>query len=186
MLGKLILLFVLVPLLDMIFLAVLSSYIGWPVSVALVVLSGIAGAVLAKLSYRYVLLQLFSRTPQLTRLPNLLADGALIFFASGLLLTPGFLTDIIGLTMLIPSFRKGYKFLLAKWFKVNLKLQQGSFQPSNAFEPRDSRSGSFSGTFFDNGELNRHRSSDQRKNEKGLDSVIDGEVVGKSTTEIEE
>ncbi len=186
MLGKLILLFVLVPLLDMIFLAILSSYIGWPVSVALVVLSGIAGAILARLSYRYVLLQLFSQTPQLTRLPNLLADGALIFFASGLLLTPGFLTDIIGITLLIPSFRKGYKFLLAKWFKVNLKLQQNSFQTDHTFGTQDSGNDSFSEAFSDRPEPKRRRDPNGRRNDNVSDRVIDGEVVGKSSTEIDD
>ena len=34
-----------------------------------------------------------------------LADGAMIFFASALMLTPGFLTDGVGLALLIPPIR---------------------------------------------------------------------------------
>ncbi|MEM9944152.1 MAG: FxsA family protein, partial [Planctomycetota bacterium] len=50
LLGRLILIFILVPLADLILLMVMSSYTGWAVSIGLVILSGIVGAYLARRS----------------------------------------------------------------------------------------------------------------------------------------
>lgn len=123
MLAKLIFLFVTVPLVDMILLMVLSSYIGWVTSVAIVVLSGILGAWLAKLSYSYVVFRFTQNARRLQFSSDLLTDSAMIFFAAGLLLTPGFLTDLFGFSLLIPACRNRYKPILARWAKRNFKFQ---------------------------------------------------------------
>jgi len=95
MLGRLILLFILLPLADLWLLLVLSNKTSWQFSVLL------RGE--------------FST--------ELLSDGAMIFFAAGLLLTPGFITDAIGLSVLIPPIRNWYKKLMAKWFKVKTNFE---------------------------------------------------------------
>jgi UPF0716 protein FxsA len=122
-LGKLILVFVLVPLADLFLLMYLSSKTGWPFSIAAVIVSGILGAWLAKLSWRAVGRKLGQRLQQGNLAPDLLTDGAMIFFAAGLLLTPGFLTDAVGLTLLIPACRRWYKTRIANWMKRNFKIQ---------------------------------------------------------------
>ncbi len=130
MLGKLILLFVLLPLADLVLLMVLSSYTGWQFSVALVIISGIAGAYLAKLSYKSVLKK-FSRSAAANQMPTeLLTDGAMIFFAAGLLLTPGFITDAIGFSLLIPPCRRWYKRRLSNWVKRNFQFQVVQMNPN--------------------------------------------------------
>ncbi len=53
---------------------------------------------------------------------DLLTDGAMIFFAAGLLLTPGFITDAVGLTLLIPPCRKWYKKIVTAYIKRNFKI----------------------------------------------------------------
>lgn len=123
MLGKLILIFVLVPLVDLVLLMVLSSYTGWQFSVALVILSGIVGAYLAKRSYRSVWNRFTSQRTGAIAPADVLTDGAMIFFAAGLLLTPGFITDAAGFSLLIPACRKWYKSLLKKWFFKNVQFQ---------------------------------------------------------------
>lgn len=123
MLAKLIFLFVTVPLVDMILLMILSSYIGWMTSVAMVILSGILGAWLASLSYKYVIYRFTNNVRQLQFSSDLLTDSAMIFFAAGLLLTPGFLTDLFGFSLLIPACRNWYKPMLARWLKRNFKFQ---------------------------------------------------------------
>lgn len=50
-----------------------------------------------------------------------MADGLCIFGGGVLLIVPGFLTDIIGFTMLFPLTRPIYRFLLLKWMKKNIK-----------------------------------------------------------------
>lgn len=123
MLGKLILIFVLVPLTDLVLLMMLSSYTGWPFSIAMVVLSGILGAFLAKRSSVAVGAKIRERMARGQMSPDLLTDGAMIFFAAGLLLTPGFITDAVGLSLLIPACRRWYKQGINRWIKRNFKIQ---------------------------------------------------------------
>lgn len=129
MLGKLILAFVLVPLADLFLLMVLSDYTGWQVTVAIVILSGILGAYLAKRSSQAVGVKIRERMLQGQMSPDLLTDGAMIFFAAGLLLTPGFITDVVGLSLLIPVCRRWYKARITNWFKRNIKVQVVQMPP---------------------------------------------------------
>ena len=129
MFGKLLLLFILVPLADLFLLMVMSSYTGWPFSIALVIVSGIIGAFLAKQSYRSVWNKMQSRLADNQLPSDLLSDGAMIFFAAGLLLTPGFITDAVGLTLLVPVCRRWYKKLLTKWLKRHFKFQVVTLNP---------------------------------------------------------
>jgi UPF0716 protein FxsA len=122
-LGKLILIFVFVPLTDLILLMMLSSYTGWPFSVAMVILSGILGAYLAKRSWMAVGVKIRQRMAHGQMSPDLLTDGAMILFAAGLLLTPGFITDAVGLSLLIPACRRWYKTRVTNWMKRNFKIQ---------------------------------------------------------------
>ena len=132
MLGKLIFLFIAVPLADLTLLIVMSSYTGWAFSISVVVVSGIIGAILAKRSVKSVFSKIKSNFASGQISPDLLTDGAMILFAAGLLLTPGFLTDAFGLSVLIPNSRRWYRSALARWFKesVNFRYVQMPM-PSN-------------------------------------------------------
>ncbi len=59
-----------------------------------------------------------------------LANGAMILFAGALLLTPGFFTDIVGLSLLVPSVRKA----AFTWAKSRVKVQSFTMgdQPQSA------------------------------------------------------
>lgn len=132
MLGKLIFLFIAVPLADLTLLIVMSSYTGWAFSISVVVVSGIIGAILAKRSVNSVVSKIKRNFASGQISPDLLTDGAMILFAAGLLLTPGFLTDAFGLSVLIPNSRRWYRTVLARWFKesVNFRYVQMPM-PSN-------------------------------------------------------
>lgn len=123
MLGRLILLFVLLPLADLWLLLLLAKYTNWQTSVVLVIVSGIVGAYLAKRSSTAVWEKIRARLGRGEFSGELFSDGAMIFFAAGLLLTPGFITDAIGLSILIPPIRKWYKVWIARWFKVSTHFQ---------------------------------------------------------------
>ena len=133
MLGKLILIFVLVPLADLVLLMALSDYTGWQFTVGMVVLSGILGAYLAKRSSHAVGIKIRERMLKGQKSADLLTDGAMIFFAAGLLLTPGFLTDAVGLSLLIPVCRRWYKARVTNWIKRNFKVQVVQMPPD--FDP---------------------------------------------------
>lgn len=158
MLGKLIFLFIAVPLADLALLVWMSSYTGLAFSISIVVASGIIGAILAKRSVNSVFSKIKRNFASGQISPDLLTDGAMILFAAGLLLTPGFLTDAFGLSVLIPQTRRLYRSVLARWFKqsVNFRYVQmpvpadentvdgdvvNKSEPTDTAEPRRIKSG---------------------------------------------
>jgi len=50
-----------------------------------------------------------------------MADGLCIFLGGIFLILPGFVTDIIGFTLIFPLTRPLYRLLLWKWMKKNMK-----------------------------------------------------------------
>ncbi|WP_018753397.1 FxsA family protein [Paenibacillus sanguinis] len=55
---------------------------------------------------------------------RMVLDGVCVFVGGMLLLIPGFVTDIIGFTMVFPLTRLLYRFTLLKW--VNKKMKDGT------------------------------------------------------------
>ena len=94
--GRLLLLFVLVPALELVLLIELGQRIGTLPTLGLIVLTGVVGASLAR-SQGLRVLQELQRETEAGRLPaEPLVDGALILVAGALLVTPGVLTDAFG------------------------------------------------------------------------------------------
>jgi UPF0716 family protein affecting phage T7 exclusion len=52
-----------------------------------------------------------------------MSDSAMIFLAGGLLLSPGFITDALGITLLFPRCRRWYRAKLVAWAKKNLVVE---------------------------------------------------------------
>ena len=95
----------LIPLADALFLVVVSDFIGWKATVALVVLTGLVGMLLVRAEGRHTLRTL-QRKVQTGDLPtNELMDGALLIAAGAFLLTPGLVTDTIGFLLAVPLTR---------------------------------------------------------------------------------
>lgn len=105
-LARLALLFVLVPLLELALLVKLGQVVGlWP-TLALVVLTGVGGAALARAQGLRVLLS-FREELGRGRLPGqAIFDGAAVLVGGAFLLTPGLLTDAAGLSLLFPPTRR--------------------------------------------------------------------------------
>jgi UPF0716 protein FxsA len=98
-------LFIGLPLLDTLVLVVLGRYIGFWETIAMVLLSGLLGAGLAKRQGLRVLAQM-QRDMAEGRVPAQgLVDAAIILVAGGMLAAPGFITDIVGLALLVPAVR---------------------------------------------------------------------------------
>lgn len=118
MLGYLALLFLLVPIAEIAVLIQVGQVVGTgPTLLALIGLS-LLGAWLAKRE-GIAVWRRFTGTLAQGRLPSAeIQDGALILFGAALLLTPGFLTDFLGLSMLIPGLRSMVKPVLIKAGKL--------------------------------------------------------------------
>ena len=107
-------LFVGLPLLDVLLLVGLGQYLTfWP-TVGLVILSGFVGAALAKSQGRSVWFGI-QRDLAEGRVPSQgLLDAVIILVAGGMLAAPGFITDILGLALLLPATRVPIKAYLRR------------------------------------------------------------------------
>jgi UPF0716 protein FxsA len=103
---KLAALFITIPLIELALLVWLGTVLGfWP-TIALVILTGVAGAALAKLAGVHVVLQI-KREVLAGRMPvGHMLDGVLVLIGGLVLLTPGLLTDVFGFALLVPWSRR--------------------------------------------------------------------------------
>lgn len=123
MLGRLLLLFIVVPLIELVLLIQLGELIGLLPTIAIVIVTGFAGAALARSQGVRVLLRIREELAA-GRMPvSDMIDGLIIFVAGALLLTPGLLTDIFGLAMLLPGPRSVVKGLAAR--RIRTMVQSG-------------------------------------------------------------
>lgn len=113
-------LIIFLPLLEIYVLIESGRMIGvWP-TVGLVIATGIAGSWLLR-QQGLGLLQRLQTELAAGHLPaGALLDGALVLAGGILLLTPGFCTDLIGFTMLIPGTRAAWRKLLQEWLRRQL------------------------------------------------------------------
>lgn len=132
MLLKLLFLFTVVPLIELALLIPLGQLIGlWP-TIGLVIATGLLGAVLGKLEG----LRAWHAVQQDLRQGNIpadsLLDGLAVFVAGVFLITPGVLTDLVGLLLLIPALRRPLKNAIRSRFKSALESGTSTFFISNA------------------------------------------------------
>ena len=105
MFARLALLFVVIPIAELALLVWLGSVMGfWP-TMGLVVLTGVAGAALARASGLKVVQQIRAEIAA-GRMPvDHMVDGLLVLVGGVLLLTPGILSDLVGIALLLPATR---------------------------------------------------------------------------------
>ena len=105
MLLPLVLLFIVVPIAELAVVIQVGQAIGVLWTIALLIADSILGAVLMRAQGRAAWRR-FNEALQAGRVPaREVLDGALVMFGGLLLLTPGFITDILGLVLLIPPTR---------------------------------------------------------------------------------
>ncbi len=123
MFARLLLLFIVVPTIDLFILLGITKLTHWTTTVLVVILSGILGAWLAKMQTNSVSGRIRSELAQ-NKIPSgLLTDGAMVLFAAALLITPGLITDLFGLSLLVPQSRAWYKKRALQYLKKHLKVQ---------------------------------------------------------------
>ncbi len=103
---KLLILFIAVPLLELLVIIEIGARIGYFYTIALLILVSICGAALAKREGYRAVAQIQAEINN-GRVPaDALIDGALILTAAALLITPGYITDAAGLLLLLPPARR--------------------------------------------------------------------------------
>lgn len=124
MLLRLILLFTLVPLIELSLLIELGRHIGLGSTLAIVIVTGVIGAYLAKYEGFKVIYRIRQELRD-GRIPaEGLIDGIIILAGGLLLLTPGLLTDTIGFLALIPVTRNYLKQYLKRKFKQKIDSKE--------------------------------------------------------------
>lgn len=98
--------FLVVPLTELAIIVQVQRLIGLDWTLLALLAISIAGAVLVKREGVKAWRRFWEATAD-GRLPAAeVVDGALLLFAGALLLTPGFLTDAVGLALLVPASRR--------------------------------------------------------------------------------
>ena len=101
----LVVLFIVVPIAELAVLIQIGQLIGVWWTIALLVADAVLGSLLARSQGRLAWRR-FNEALRSGRPPaREVMDGALVLFGGALLLTPGFLSDILGLALLLPPTR---------------------------------------------------------------------------------
>lgn len=123
MLLKLLMLFIFVPLTELALLLYLADATSWQVTLLLVIATGVIGTYLAQSQGWRTGLRIRNELAAGRMPADSLLDGVLIFVAGALLLTPGILTDLFGISLLIPWCRNYYRRRLVAWFKSRFTIR---------------------------------------------------------------
>jgi len=146
--GRLLLLFIVLPAAELALLIEVGGRIGTLNTLTLIVVTGVLGASLARREGLGVLRQMQGEVAE-GRLPaGSLVDGAIILVAAALLVTPGILTDAAGLLFLVPGFRNLVKGVL--WRRLEHAVHENQIQLQLHFE--QAREGGGERTVYDVGE----------------------------------
>jgi UPF0716 protein FxsA len=143
----LVLVFIVVPIVELFVLIQIGQAIGILPTIALLILDSVLGAMLMRSQGRAAWMR-FNRALAERRVPGReVIDGALVIFGGVLLLTPGFLSDILGLILLLPPTRALVRRVLVARFGARLVAsattgassrtrRMFTFEPGAAGRPR--------------------------------------------------
>lgn len=147
----LIILFIVVPILELYVIIQVGQWIGVVPTLALLLADAVLGSLLLKHQGRGAWRR-FNEALAARRFPGKeVADGLLIVVGGTLLLTPGFLTDLVGLFLLIPPTRAIARRLLkrltvGRFTVVGVPGGRDPFGPPPGAGGRPSRDYDFEGT----------------------------------------
>ncbi len=135
MFQLLFILFIIIPIIEITVIMQVGALLGlWP-TVAIVILSAWLGAKYVRQQGLATLQSVQSKMAQGEMPSNEIVTGLMLLVAGVLLVTPGFVTDIFGLSLLIPGVRNAIAKYVQKHIKVNQLGAGASFHhgTSNGF-----------------------------------------------------
>jgi UPF0716 protein FxsA len=119
----LLLLFIALPLAELYVIIKVGDAIGAPWTILLLAADSIVGALLLRSQGRAVWRR-FNETLAQGRMPHReVQDGVLVIFGGAFLITPGFITDVLGLLMLIPPTRSVIRGLAMRLVRRRIELR---------------------------------------------------------------
>ena len=117
----LLLLFIVVPIVELAIIIKVGSSMGVLTTVVLLVAVSVVGAWLVKFQGLGVMRRISEQLSRGEMPTTELVNGGMILFAGALMLTPGFLTDAVGLALLLPPVRAVVRPVLARRFQGRIQ-----------------------------------------------------------------
>jgi len=122
--ASLLLLFIVVPAVELALLIEVGSRIGTLATLAIIVVTGVLGAALAQQQGIRTVRAIQEQLGQGELPAGSLVDGVIILVAGALLITPGILTDAVGFLCLLPAARDAAKRRLLRRFERAVREQR--------------------------------------------------------------
>lgn len=121
-----IILFTLIPALELYLLFEIGGQIGGFNTIMIIILTGVLGATLAKSQGLSILMKIQNEMNTGALPGNQIIQGLMVFAGGLLLLTPGFMTDVVGFSLVLP----GPRHLLLVWVKklISHSMKSGNFK----------------------------------------------------------
>ena len=134
----LLLAFIVVPVIEIALLIKVGSTIGVGTTILVVIFTAILGAYLVR-QQGFATLSAVQNEMNAGRVPAMqMAEGIALLFAGAVLLTPGFVTDAIGFSLLTPPIRRAVIAWFAKQGMFQMQTAQTSGYTQNENTPRKS------------------------------------------------
>ena len=131
----LVLIFIVVPIAEIYVIIKVGEAIGLLPTVALLLADAVLGSMLLRHQGRAAWIR-FNRALAEGRLPHKeVFDGVLVIMGGALLLTPGFLTDILGLVLLIPPTRALVRAVAGRFVRRRLALGETVWRVGTSRRP---------------------------------------------------
>src|SRR5690554_3185360 len=127
MLAKLLILFTVVPAVDLALLLWVGSLMGVLPTLALILVTALLGSVLARRQGLSAWRKLQTDLAQGRMPQDALFDGIVVLIASALLVSPGVLSDAVGILLMIPTGRRPIKAYLRNKFRRSLESGSTGF-----------------------------------------------------------
>ena len=121
----LITLFVILPFIELVLLFKIGAAIGLLETLVIIIATGVAGAGLARHQGFYTIAKIRLRVNRGEIPTDEILNGFFILCASLLLVTPGFITDIVGFSLLVPILRKQIQKAASKLIKEHFVVSSG-------------------------------------------------------------
>ncbi|MFN3215091.1 MAG: FxsA family protein [Acidimicrobiales bacterium] len=170
-------LFLVVPIVELYVIVQVAGGIGVLETLGLLIVVSIVGAWLVKAQGIGLVRRVQAKLASGEMPGKELVDGALIVFAGALMLTPGFVTDTVGLLLLLPPTRAIVRTFLMKRFTVmaDAKVASFGFGPGTTSGRGPTVFGFGSSQVFD---VDGHESdTDPRTRRPGPDTPPNREIV---------
>ncbi len=147
MFWYLLILFTVIPALELMLLFKVGSQIGALNTFCIIILTGIVGAILTKSQGKFIIFDLQNKLRSGKIPTSTIVEGVMVFAAGLMLITPGFFTDCLGFIFVFPLTRKPLAHLIQVWIaklvkngtiKV-MKTKGFNFSSSNSYSSSDTQ-----------------------------------------------